>query len=129
MLAVLSDYAVLLDASTGAETARYDYGGASLVDVDTAGSGVALLLTGGGDASLILLDNSLAPLAQADAGAAESLCATRTALYLTAGSLVQCLDYNGALQWEKTLDAPPLAILDASQPLVFTGTEVSVLTQ
>ena len=129
VLAVLSDYAVLLDASTGAETARYDYGGASLVDVDTDGSGVALLLTGGGDASLILLDNSLAPLAQADAGAAESLCATRTALYLTAGSLVQCLDYNGALQWEKTLDAPPLAILDASQPLVFTGTEVSVLTQ
>ena len=61
VLAVLSDYAVLLDASTGAETARYDYGGASLVDVDTAGSGVALLLTGGGDASLILLDNSLAP--------------------------------------------------------------------
>ena len=55
--------------------------------------------------------------------------ATRTALYLTAGSLVQCLDYNGDLQWEKTLDAPPLAILDASQPLVFTGTEVSVLTQ
>ena len=43
--------------------------------------------------------------------------------------LVQCLDYNGDLQWEKTLDAPPLAILDASQPLVFTGTEVSVLTQ
>lgn len=127
VLVVCSDCAVLLDAATAAELARYDYGGATLLDADTAGAGVALLLAGGGDARLTVLDHDLALLAQADAGAARDLCATRTALYLTGGSHVRCVGYDGATQWEKTLDTPPLAVLDTGELLIFTGTQADVL--
>ena len=128
VLAVLSDSAVLLDAATGAEVARYDYGGASLIDMDATGGGAALLLAGRGDATLTVLGGDLSPLASADAGAAAQLCCTDTEIYLAGGSLVRCFGYDGAMKWEKTLDAPAVALLDAAQPLVFTGVSADVLT-
>lgn len=130
VLAVMSDCALLLDAGSGAELARYDFGGASLLDLDlTDGGEVALLLSGRANATLTLLGSGLNPLLSVDAGAAGQLCCTDTQIYLTGGSWVRCLDYEGTLEWEKTLESPAVAVLDAAQPLLFTGTGVQVLSR
>ena len=128
VLAVLSDYAALLDAADGRELARYDYGGASLLDVDRAGDSTALLLTGQGNATLTVLGGGLTELVRVDAGAAKQVCAADTALYLSGGTWVRCVGYDGAARWETELASPPLAVLDAGELLVFTGTDVSILT-
>ena len=127
VLAVLSDCAVLINASDGQEVARYDYGGASLQDVDRAGESTALLLSGQGNATLVVLGSGLNERMRVDAAHAEQVCAASTALYLSGGLWVRCVGYDGATQWEITLDAPPLAVLDADQLLVFTGSTASVL--
>lgn len=128
VLAVLDDGAVLVNAGDGTEVARYSYNGASLLDVDTAGRGTALLLAGQSDAILAVLDNDLQEIARADAGNASMLCCTRTNVYLGGGNQIRRTGYDGETDWEQTLDNPPIALLNASSPLVFSGTQVWTLS-
>lgn len=128
VLAVFDDGAVLLNAADGTEVARYDFGGATLLDVDTAGRGTALLLSGQSDSTLVVLDNSLKELAHADAGASTMLCCTRTNVYLAGGNLLRRTGYDGETDWEQTLENPAIALLNASMPLVFSGTQVWTLS-
>ena len=58
VLALYEDRAVRYGAN-GGEKASYDFGGSTLVDVDTENGGVALLLSGGQTCTAVLLDNSL----------------------------------------------------------------------
>ena len=127
VLAVFDDCLVLLDASTATEVARYDYGGASLVDLDIADHGIALLLAGQGNAALSVLDTSLNQISSTDAGNASRVCCTSTSVYLTGGSWVRCLYYDGTEKWQNTLETPASALLSADQPLIFTGTQISVM--
>ena len=128
VLAVFDDGAVLLNAADGTEIARYDFGGATLLDVDTAGRGTALLLSGQSDSTLVVLDNDLKELAHADAGASTMLCCTRTNVYLAGGTLLRRTGYDGETDWEQTLENPAVALLNASMPLVFSGTQVWTLS-
>ena len=128
VLAVFDDGAVLLNAADGTEVARYDYGGATLLDVDTAGRGTALLLSGQSDSTLVVLDNDLKELAHTDAGASTMLCCTRTNVYLAGGTLLRRTGYDGETDWEQTLENPAVALLNASMPLVFSGTQVWALS-
>lgn len=128
VLAVFDDGAVLLNAADGTEVARYDYGGATLLDVDTAGRGIALLLSGQSDSTLVVLDNDLKELAHTDAGASTMLCCTRTNVYLAGGTLLRRTGYDGETDWEQTLENPAIALLNASMPLVFSGTQVWALS-
>ncbi len=128
VLAVFDDGAVLLNAADGTEVARYDYGGATLLDVDTAGRGTALLLSGQSDSTLVVLDNDLKELAHTDAGASTMLCCTRTNVYLAGGTLLRRTGYDGETDWEQTLENPAVALLNASMPLVFSGTQVRALS-
>lgn len=128
VLAVFEDFAVLLDANDGSEVARYSYNGGSLLDVDTAGRGAALLLAGQSDTTLVVLSGELKELAHVDAGAAAMLCCTRTNIYLAGGNQVRRTGYDGETDWEQTLDNPPIALLNASSPLIFSGTQVWTLS-
>lgn len=128
VLAIFDDGAVLLNAADGTEAARCSFNGGTLLDVDTAGRGIALLLSGQSDSTLVVLDSELNELARVDAGAFTMLCCTRTDIYLAGGNQVRRTGYDGQTDWEQTLDTPAIALLDADAPLIFSGTQVWTLS-
>ena len=115
LLAVFDTYLALLDGRTGAELARCDYGTA------------ALLLSTHNGSHLILLDSDLNQVADTEAGQAESVTCTGTAVYLIDNNTVICYGADGVRRWEKEYDARPQQILSAAQPLLFTAGRVEVL--
>ncbi|MGN0976370.1 MAG: DUF5711 family protein [Gemmiger sp.] len=127
LLAVFDDYAAVLDASTGAEIARWDYGGATLQSVSVSGRDVALLLASRSGSTLVLLDDSMQELARCSVGKADSVSCTRTAAYVLTADSVQSYSFNGTLNWTRNFSSTPIAVLDAAETLVFTGTTASVL--
>lgn len=127
VLVLMDDAAVVLDAAAGTEVARYEYGGASLLDADWSDTGIALLLAGQGSATLTVLNNDLTLLSSTEAGSAADVLCTRTGLYLSGGMWVRCLNYDGTQRWERALESPALAMLDAEQPLLFTGMQADLL--
>lgn len=127
VLAVLDGYAALLDAETGAELARLDYGGAAIEDYAVGGKAVALLLAGRGENTLTVLDHTLQTLGTASVGGAASVSCTDTQLYLIEGYAVSGYNFDATMNWEQTLTARPLAVLDAAETLIFSGTTAAVL--
>lgn len=128
VLAIFDDGAVLLNADDGTEVARCGFNGGTLLDVDTAGRGIALLLSGQSDSTLVVLDSELNELARVDAGTSAMLCCTRTDIYLAGGNQVRRTGYDGQTDWEQTLDSPAIALLNADSPLIFSGTQVRTLS-
>lgn len=63
VLAVFDTYAAIINVSDGTESARYDYGGATLQSVSISGRSTALLLAVRGGDTLVTLDDSLNQLA------------------------------------------------------------------
>lgn len=61
-------YAAIINVSDGTESARYDYGGATLQSVSIGGRSTALLLAVRGGDTLVTLDDSLNQLASVAAG-------------------------------------------------------------
>ena len=61
-------------------------------------------------------------------GQAEGIACADTAVYLWGADTVYCHELSGALRWSKALDTRPLAVLNASQPLLFTAGRVEVLS-
>ncbi|WP_455500194.1 DUF5711 family protein [Gemmiger sp.] len=128
VMAVFDTYAALLDPRTGAETARYDYGGATLQSAAPGRRQTALLLNVRGGNSLVTLSDTLAPLAEIPARQATGVAATDTDIYLLCPDAVECYGYDGVQKWvRRGLDARPLAVINAAKPLVFTGSKVEVL--
>lgn len=128
LLATFDTYAAVLDARTGAELSRYDYGGAELLGFSMEGGTVALLLSTHSGSRLILLDSALTQVADTEAGQAQSVTCTGTAVYLIDNNTVLCCGADGTLRWTQEYDLRPQQILSAAQPLLFTGDEVAVLT-
>lgn len=56
------------------------------------------------------------------------LCCTRTSVYLAGGNLIRRTGYDGQTDWEQTVENPAVALLNASTPLLFTGTRVETLS-
>lgn len=69
--AVFDTYAAIINVSDGTESARYDYGGATLQSVSISGRSTALLLAVRGGDTLVTLDDSLNQLASVAAGQAK----------------------------------------------------------
>ena len=128
VIAVFDTYIAVLDPRTGTETARYDFGGATLQSAAPGRRQTALLLNVRGGNSLVTLDENLAAMAEIPARQAFGVSATDTDIYLLCPNAVECFGYDGVQKWvQSSLDARPLAVLDAAQTLVFTGSRASVL--
>ena len=127
VLALYEDRAVLYGAN-GGEKASYDFGGSTLVDVDTENGGVALLLSGGQTCTAVLLDNSLGVQYSGNVPAASHILRAADGFYLLTDSTVERFNNVGEFQWSQPLSARPRALVEGRQILVFTGNTVQVLT-
>lgn len=124
VLALYEDRAVLYGAN-GGEKASYDFGGSTLVDVDTENGGVALLLSGGQTCTAVLLDNSLGVQYSGNVPAASHILRAADGFYLLTDSTVECFNKAGEFQWTQPMDAKPQAgVLNGRQLLVFSGNTV-----
>lgn len=130
VMAVFDTYVALLDPRTGAETARYSYNGATLQSAAPGRRQTALLLNVRGGNSLVTLSETLSPMAEIPARQAYGVTATDTDIYLLCPNAVECYGYDGVQKWvQSDLPSRPLAVLDAAQPLVFTGSRAAVLEE
>mgnify|MGYP004451287603 FL=1 len=128
VMAVFDSYVALLDPRTGTETARYSYGGATLQSVALGRRQTALLLNVRGGNSLVTLSETLAPMSEIPARQAFGVSATDTDIYLLCPDAVECYGYDGVQKWvQNDLASRPLAVLNAAQTLVFTGSRVKEL--
>lgn len=128
VLALYEDRAVLYGAN-GGEKASYDFGGSTLVDVDTENGGVALLLSGGQTCTAVLLDNSLGVQYSGNVPAASHILRAADGFYLLTDSTVECFNKAGEFQWTQSMDAKPQAgVLNGRQLLVFSGNTVQQVT-
>lgn len=128
VLALYEDRAVLYGAN-GGEKAGYDFGGSTLVDVDTENGGVALLLSGGQTCTAVLLDNSLGVQYSGNVPAASHILRAADGFYLLTDSTVECFNKAGEFQWTQPMDAKPQAgVLNGRQLLVFSGNTVQQVT-
>ena len=128
VLALYEDRAVLYGAN-GGEKASYDFGGSTLVDVDTENGGVALLLSGGQTCTAVLLDNSLGVQYSGNVPAASHILRAADGFYLLTESTVECFNKAGEFQWTQPMDAKPQAgVLNGRQLLVFSGNTVQQVT-
>ena len=128
VLALYEDRAVLYGAN-GGEKASYDFGGSTLVDVDTENGGVALLLSGGQTCTAVLLDNSLGVQYSGNVPAANHILRAADGFYLLTDSTVECFNKAGEFQWTQPMDAKPQAgVLNGRQLLVFSGNTVQQVT-
>ena len=128
VMAVFDTYIAVLDPRPGTETARYDFGGATLQSAAPGRRQTALLLNVRGGNSLVTLDENLSPMAEIPARQATGVSATETDIYLLCPNAVECYGYDGMQKWvQSSLDARPLAVVNARQPLVFTGSKAAVL--
>lgn len=128
VLAVFDTYAVVLDAATGQQTARYDFGGATLQGASVNRRTTALLLSTHSGNELVVLNDAMQVVGQGNAGQAQGVTCADTAVYLWGADTVACYELNGAERWTKLLETRPLAILNAAQPLLFTAGRVEVLS-
>ena len=127
VLAVFDTYAAIINVSDGTESARYDYGGATLQSVSIGGRSTALLLAVRGGDTLVTLDDSLNQLASVAAGQAKSVSSTATAVYLLTVSGVESYGYDGTHNWSRDYGAAPQAVINARETLVFISGTVEVL--
>ena len=128
VLALYEDRAVLYGAN-GGEKASYDFGGSTLVDVDTENGGVALLLSGGQTCTAVLLDNSLGVQYSGNVPEASHILRAADGFYLLTDSTVECFNKAGEFQWTQPMDAKPQAgVLNGRQLLVFSGNTVQQVT-
>ena len=127
-VAVFDSYLAVLDPRTGAEVYRYDFGGATLQSVAAGRRQTALLLNIRGGNSLVTLDDTLTPMAEIPARQAYGISATDTDIYLLCADAVECYGYDGVRKWTRSdLPSRPLAVINARETLVFTGTRAEIL--
>ena len=123
VLALYEDRAVLYGAN-GGEKASYDFGGSTLVDVDTENGGVALLLSGGQTCTAVLLDKDLNVQYSGNVPAANQILRRGQNFYLLTDSGVECFAADGVYQWGQTLSVRPQALIAGKQLLVLCGNTV-----
>ena len=99
VVAVFDTYIAVLDPRTATETARYDFGGATLQSAAPGQRQTALLLNIRGGNSLVTLDNDLPPLAEIPARQAYGIKATDTSVYLLCPNAVECYGFDGVQNW------------------------------
>lgn len=126
VLAVFDTYAAIINVSDGTESARYDYGGATLQSVSIGGRSTALLLAvRGGDTLVTLVIRQ--PAGERCRRAAKCVSSTATAVYLLTASGVESYGYDGTHNWSRDYGAAPQAVINARETLVFISGTVEVL--
>lgn len=128
VLAVCDSYLTILDAATGAETARYAYGGAVLRQAETAGRQMALLLAVRGGNTLVTLDENLVTLARVPTARSATIAAGESAVYVLDGDTVSCYSYDGVNEWQQSYGTRPQAVLPGDPPLLVASGTVEPLT-
>ena len=129
VVAVFDTYIAVLDPRTATETARYDFGGATLQSAAPGQRQTALLLNIRGGNSLVTLSESLTVMSEIPARQAFAVSATDTDIYLLCPDAVECYGYDGVQNWvQDNFSARPIQVLKASELLVFTGSRAEVLT-
>ncbi len=106
VVAVFDTYIAVLDPRTATETARYDFGRATLQSAAPGQRQTALLLNIRGGNSLVTLDNDLTPLAEIPARQAYGIKATDTSVYLLCPNAVECYGFDGVQNWVQD-NSPP----------------------
>ena len=121
-------YIAVLDPRTATETARYDFGGATLQSAAPGQRQTALLLNIRGGNSLVTLSESLTVMSEIPARQAFAVSATDTDIYLLCPDAVECYGYDGVQNWVYSdLASRPLAVVNAAKPLLLTGSRAEVL--
>lgn len=124
LLAVYDDHTALYSADSGAEKARFDYGGSALTDASVNGKYTALLFAqaDGAGSRLVVLGGGLTLLSdRTDPTAAHGVTVTATGVYLLQADGVECHSLRGQPQWRTAMDERPQRVLSARKLLVFTG--------
>ena len=127
LLAVFDHYAAIINPSTGAEAARFDYGGSTLKSVSVGGKNTAFLLSGHSGSELELRDEALGSLARVLVGQANTVDCTGTGAYVLGDAAVRRYQFDGICNWEQSFDNRPLRVVDAAKPLLFSGATAELL--
>lgn len=131
LLVIYRGMAIVYDAADGSEKAVFSYGGRPLAASSVCGQNTALLFSQpmtDTPARLVVLDPDMQILADIQVPSpAESVVCTRTEVYVLRKTSVAAYNLAGEWLWEKHSESPVLAVLDAKQPLMFSGGEAAVL--
>ena len=129
VLAVYEDRAVLY-GTDGSQKGSYEFGGSTLVSVDTDASGAALLLENGQLCTAVVLDKNLGVQYSSGVLAANRMLLGNDSFYLLTDGSVECFARaDGAFQWNQTLEArPQAALVRGRQLLVFCGNTVQQIS-
>lgn len=132
VLVVYNTSCALYDTATGAELARYAYGGDSLQSwaVSDGANNVVLLFGDGTHSSatrLCVLDTALSPVGTAEVGrVARSLAVTRTGAYVCTANSILSYQLDGVFLGESVQDARILALVAAKKLFVLTDGAMDV---
>lgn len=132
VLVVYNTSCALYDTATGAELARYAYGGDSLQSwaVSDGANNVVLLFGDGTHSSatrLCVLDTALSPVGTAEVGRiARGLAVTRTGAYVCTANSILSYQLDGAFLGESVQDARILALVPAKKLFVLTDGAMDV---
>ncbi len=123
LLAMYDSYAALYN-SRGEETARYEYGGRSLLTADVGEGRAALVFGSQGreDIDVVLLRDSLQAVFEVKVfgqGQARVLSVTE-GVFVLFGQQVSAFDLRGSLVQDKTIVEKPLDLVQAREPLLLT---------
>ncbi len=133
LLVIYRGMAAVYDAANGEEKAVFSYGGRPLAASSVCGQNTALLFSQpmtDAPARLVVLDPGMQVLADVQVPSpAQKVVCTRTKVYVLRKTSVAAYTLAGEWLWETQLDAPVLAVLDAKEPLVFTGGEAAALEE
>jgi hypothetical protein len=126
ILVLYDTCAAVFSAADGAEKARYSYDGYTPAAWSFCAGKTALVLSSANSALLVLLDEALTPLAETQTALANSVTLTKTAVYTTTDTAVECYSLEGEYQAKRTYDTRPQAVIEAKSLLVFTDSTVAV---
>lgn len=133
LLVIYNSLAIVYEAATGREMAVFSFEGQPLASASVCGQNTALLFSrplADTPARLLVLDSNMQILASTQVAApAERAVLTRTTAYVLRKSSVAAYTMAGEFMWEKQLEAPPIAVLAAKQPLVLYGGQAAVLKE
>lgn len=130
VVAVFDTYIAVLDPRTATETARYDFGGATLQSAapgpapDRPAAKHPRRQQPGHAGQRPDPSGRGSPARQA-----YGIKATDTSVYLLCPNAVECYGFDGVQNWvQDNFSARPIQVLKASELLVFTGSRAEVLT-
>lgn len=133
ILVVSDRFVATYDCTTGAERARYDYGGQTLLTMDIARKNIALVF---GDEKRVainrctVIDSEMQPVCNIALGySVKDVMLKNEAVYVLNESTVREYDLLGVQQKQYDLETKGSVLIDAKHPLVVTAKEILQLIE